>query len=47
MSDFDKLFSFGYPSFTKDPDLYYHCIKSVFSVCLNIMLELKVLYINL
>ena len=28
MSNFDKLFSFGYPSFTKDPELYYNCLKN-------------------
>lgn len=28
MNNFDKLFSFGYPSFTKDPDLYYNCLKN-------------------
>jgi hypothetical protein len=28
MSNYDKLFSFGYPSFTQDPELYYHCIKN-------------------
>jgi hypothetical protein len=28
MSNFDKLFSFGYPSYTKDPELYYNCIKN-------------------
>lgn len=28
MGNFDKLFSFGYPSFTKDPELYYNCLKN-------------------
>ena len=28
MSNYDKLFSFGYPSFTEDPELYYNCLKN-------------------
>jgi len=28
MNDFDKLFSFGYPSFTEDPNFYYNCLKN-------------------
>ena len=26
--NFNKLFSFGYPSFTEDPDLFYNCLKN-------------------